>query len=99
MAEPTDKSRQKSNKASPAPPRASKGQIAPPAKPGKAAKPVAANPGKVSLASVIAERDRLKIELAAAQARILELEKARQDAINRIDWVIDSLQGLKKSRA
>lgn len=37
------------------------------------------------------ERDALREELAAAKARIVELEAAQTEAINRIDWVIDSL--------
>ena len=41
-----------------------------------------------------AERDRLKAELLAAQARIKALEQAREQALNRIDWVIDSLHNL-----
>ncbi len=34
----------------------------------------------------------LKAELAQAKARIVELEALNADVINRIDWVIDSLQ-------
>ena len=40
------------------------------------------------------ERDRLAAELQAAQARIKALEQAREQALNRIDWVIDSLHNL-----
>ena len=36
----------------------------------------------------------LKGELAAARARIAELEQKQADTINRIDWVIDSLHNL-----
>lgn len=36
----------------------------------------------------------LTAELGAARAQIAELEAARRDAINRIDWVLDSLQSL-----
>ena len=36
----------------------------------------------------------LQAELATARARILELEAMHEDAVNRIDWVIDSLQTL-----
>ncbi len=35
----------------------------------------------------------LQAELAAAQARIAELEQARDETVNRIDWVLDSLNG------
>lgn len=40
------------------------------------------------------ERSQLKKELAAAKARIAELEKARQDTLNRLDWAIDALQAI-----
>lgn len=39
---------------------------------------------------------RLRAELAAAQSRIAELEAIQNDAINRIDWVIDSLHNLSE---
>lgn len=37
---------------------------------------------------------RLKAELAAAKSRIVSLEAQRQQVVNRIDWVIDSLHNL-----
>jgi len=37
---------------------------------------------------------RLEAELETARAKIAALESARIDAINRIDWVIDSLESL-----
>lgn len=37
-------------------------------------------------------RARLEAELKDAKARIAELEKLNEEAVNRIDWVIDSLQ-------
>ena len=40
------------------------------------------------------ERDTLAADLAAANARIAALEAARTDAVNRIDWVLDSLQSV-----
>ena len=40
------------------------------------------------------ERDRLDADLTEAQNRINSLEQANIDAVNRIDWVIDSLQNL-----
>ncbi len=40
------------------------------------------------------DRAALEGELAAAKVRIAELEKQHEDAVNRIDWVIDSLQML-----
>ena len=41
-----------------------------------------------------AERDRLAAELKAARERIAALEAAREQVLNRIDWVIDSLHSL-----
>lgn len=40
------------------------------------------------------ERDRLEQELKKAQARIRALEEDRDQVVNRIDWVIDSLRNL-----
>lgn len=40
------------------------------------------------------ERDGLKAELEAARAQIAVLEESRSQVVNRIDWVIDSLQTL-----
>ena len=37
------------------------------------------------------ERDALAAELATAKAEIVALDTARRDAIDRINWVIDSL--------
>jgi hypothetical protein len=34
---------------------------------------------------------RLRAELASAQQRINELEQRTADALNRIDWALDSL--------
>jgi hypothetical protein len=36
-------------------------------------------------------------QLAAAEARIAALEQQRDDALNRIEWVIDSLNSLAES--
>jgi chromosome segregation ATPase len=41
-----------------------------------------------------AERDRLEADLAEAEARIGRLEESRTEAVNRIDWVLDSLQNV-----
>jgi hypothetical protein len=41
---------------------------------------------------------RLEGELAAARERVAELEQLNEEAINRIDWVIDSLQTLLESQ-
>jgi len=37
------------------------------------------------------ENVRLRAELATAQQRIAELEQRTADALNRIDWALDSL--------
>jgi len=37
------------------------------------------------------ENARLRAELAIAQQRIAELEQRSVDALNRIDWALDSL--------
>jgi chromosome segregation ATPase len=40
------------------------------------------------------ERDRLQAQLEKAEKRIRELEESREQVVNRIDWVIDSLRSL-----
>jgi hypothetical protein len=40
------------------------------------------------------ERDRLQADLARATSRIQALEESREQVVNRIDWVIDSLRNL-----
>jgi hypothetical protein len=50
------------------------------------------------VADLMTERDGLAAELALARAEIVALEAARTDAINRIDWVLDSLQSLLQSK-
>jgi hypothetical protein len=42
------------------------------------------------------ENARLRAELATAQQRIAELEQRTTDALNRIDWVLDSLHSLRE---
>jgi uncharacterized coiled-coil DUF342 family protein len=46
-----------------------------------------------------AERDRLKSELTEAVERLGRLEGSRTEAVNRIDWVIDSLHNVLESGA
>lgn len=43
------------------------------------------------------ERDQLKAELEAARRRIAELEAARAQVLDRIDWAIDSLHNVIES--
>ena len=45
------------------------------------------------------ERDQLAAELASARAEIARLEAARQEAVNRIDWVIDSLNSALQEKS
>ena len=77
---------------------------------GKAAAKPAAKSASAKLATAVEkleakfkvmqkERDSLKDELAAATRRIKELEASQTDAVNRIDWVIDSLHNLLEDKA
>lgn len=52
-----------------------------------------------TLETLKSERDELKRQLEAAHQRIAALEKQKEDAVNRIDWVIDSLNTLLDSDA
>ena len=47
---------------------------------------------EASVLNLKRDRDTLTAELAAAKAQIAALDVARVDAVNRIDWVIESLQ-------
>jgi hypothetical protein len=51
------------------------------------------------IAQLESERDALKVELAAAEARIAALEQQRTELLNRIDWAIDSLHNLLERQA
>lgn len=46
------------------------------------------------IAKLESERDRLRGELEKAEIRIRALEEGRDQVLNRIDWVIDSLKSL-----
>ena len=52
---------------------------------------------KPAVEDLAAENDRLRAELAVAQQRIAELEQRTTDALNRIDWVVDSLHNLAQN--
>jgi chromosome condensin MukBEF ATPase and DNA-binding subunit MukB len=56
-----------------------------------------ANAGR--LEAVERERDQLKAQLADAQALIGKLQQARDEAVIRIDWAIDSLHNVLESDA
>jgi predicted RNase H-like nuclease (RuvC/YqgF family) len=45
------------------------------------------------------ERERLKARLEVAGERTASLEQGRDDVVNRIDWVIDSLHNAIESEA
>jgi sugar-specific transcriptional regulator TrmB len=45
------------------------------------------------------ERDELADKLAAATAEIATLDSSRVEAINRIDWVLDSLQTVLQEKS
>jgi hypothetical protein len=81
MAEREAKSKKRTVKAAPPARLASGGSMATRAK-------------SSEILSLETERDALQAELAAARARIAELERTREQALNRIDWVIDSLHSL-----
>jgi len=51
------------------------------------------------VAALELERDDLKAKLVAAQDVIAKLEEAREEAVDRIDWTIDSLHNLLESEA
>jgi hypothetical protein len=63
----------------------------------KAVKTVTASPAAVNRTAE--QVTRLEEELAVARKRIVELEALHEDAVNRIDWVIDSLQTLLSDHA
>jgi chromosome segregation ATPase len=62
--------------------------------------PAAAKKGQsveVRLAAVERQREELTAELEVARQRITVLEAQRRQAVDRIDWVIDSLQHVVES--
>lgn len=72
-----------------------------PAKPArKAAKPgVTLKKLEAEAQALKKERDSLRAELTAAKKRIAELEAINEDAVNRIDWVLDSLHSLLEKKS
>ena len=69
-------------------------KIAPKAQAAVAGHDTAGTPAAAQVGALQAERDQLAAELKAAKARIAALEEARDQVLNRIDWVIDSLHSL-----
>ena len=45
---------------------------------------------------LVEQNEALRSELEHAQARIVQLEELNKNVVNRIDWVIDSLQSALK---
>jgi hypothetical protein len=80
----------KSKRPAPSPPRQRAGRNAP-----GEVKPNAGG----RLDALERERDQLKAQLADAQALVAKLEQARDEAVNRIDWAIDSLHNVLESDA
>ena len=77
-------------------PRKSRKQAAKPAVAPKK-RPAPARPVSLEaqLATLKQERDQLAADLQAAKARIATLEAAREEVLNRIEWVIDSLHTVR----
>ena len=55
--------------------------------------------GQGRLEAAERERDQLKAQLTEALAMIAKLEQARDEAVNRIDWAINSLHNVLESDA
>lgn len=69
----------------------------PPSKRSAAARKPATKTVKSHSPGLSAENAALKKRLAAAEARIALLERQRDEALNRIAWVIDSINTLAES--
>ena len=54
---------------------------------------------EAELRALQAERDQLRAQLAAAKSQIAELEGMHTKAVDRIDWVIDSLHNVLEGNA
>lgn len=77
----------------------SKGPAVPPRQGVRAAPKEAKRKSESQLEALERERDQLKVQLADARAAIAKLEHARDEALNRIDWAIDSLHNVLESDA
>ena len=77
-----------------------KRQAAPPSqRGGRSVRAEAKSSATGRLEALERERDQLKVKLADAEALVAKLQQARDDAVNRIDWAIDSLHNLLESDA
>lgn len=61
----------------------------------RTAKPIASQ-GNMETELLIEQNQSLRDELEQANARIKHLEELNKNVVNRIDWVIDSLQSVLK---
>jgi hypothetical protein len=79
---------------------AAKAQAKPPAKaaPAKPAAVPAGDTMALALKRVAAQNALLTQSLKDAEARIAELERQRDSALDRIEWVIDSLHSLREEQ-
>lgn len=77
----------------------SKRRAAPMHRSARAAPPGGRRGGGGQVEALEKERDQLKAQLVAAQAQIVKLEEARDEAVERIDWALDSLHNLLESDA
>jgi predicted RNase H-like nuclease (RuvC/YqgF family) len=59
-----------------------------------AAKRTKTSPIDDRLEALEAECRRLQVELDTARAEIVRLEEQRDDVLNRIDWIVDSLHNV-----
>jgi hypothetical protein len=75
-------------------PSAAKAAGRPPKQTDENARPLDASSLLARVIRLESERDRLQADLAAATSRIQALEESREQVVNRIDWVIDSLRNL-----
>lgn len=73
---------------------AAKASARPPKQSAESALPLDASSLLARVIRLESERDRLQAELATATSRIQALEESREQVVNRIDWVIDSLRNL-----
>jgi hypothetical protein len=89
----TARAARKSTASSPAP-RAARPPARPPKQSATSAQPLDASSLLARVIRLESERDRLQAELATATSRIQALEESREQVVNRIDWVIDSLRNL-----
>ena len=75
-------------------PRAAKTPARPPKQTAESGPPLDASSLLARVIRLESERDRLQADLATATSRIQALEESREQVVNRIDWVIDSLRNL-----